>query len=257
MLSRLQSCIRDTTSALDKLRAREAVHHALYELEQNVSWYMRRAAAGPGVNPEVVKQVLDVRVRLMAPFTPFMSETIWSMMRRKGFVSTAPWPQPDRSKIDERAEEVEDLIRTTVEDVAAILKTTGMSAKKLYLYTAADWKWQLYLKTLEISSKGPVRVPEMMKAASGDPVLKQKMKEISKLAPKLTKDMQSTAPDMQEKRRRLGKINEREALEDAVGFLGKEFKCNVAVFDESDDKKYDPKGRAEMAQPFRPAIYVE
>jgi len=204
-----------------------------------------------------VKQVLDVRVRLMAPFTPFISETIWSMMRKKGFVSTAPWPQPDKSMMDERAEEVEDLIRTTAEDVASILKTIGMSAKKLYLYTAAEWKWQLYLKALEISSKGPVGVPELMKAASGDPALKQKMKEISKLAPKLTKDMQSTAPDMQEKRRRLGKINERDALGDAAGFIGKEFKCDVVVLDESDDKRYDPKGRAQMAQPFRPAIYVE
>jgi leucyl-tRNA synthetase len=45
MLSRLQSCIRDTTAAMDRLRAREAVHHAMYELEQDLSWYMRRSTA--------------------------------------------------------------------------------------------------------------------------------------------------------------------------------------------------------------------
>lgn len=257
MLSRLQSCIRDTTAAMDKLRAREAVHHALYELEQDLSWYLRRAAARSGVNPEVVKRVLDVRVRVMAPFTPFMSETIWSMMKKKGFVSTAEWPQPDATMMDERAEEVENLVRTTVEDVASILKTTGMSAKKLYLYTAAEWKWQLYLKALEIASKGPVAIPELMKATSADPALKARLKEISKLAPRLTKDVQSTAQDMQEKRRRLGRINERKALEDAAGFLGKEFKCDVAVFDELEDRRYDPKARAQIAQPFRPAIYME
>jgi hypothetical protein len=83
------------------------------------------------------------------------------------------------------------------------------------------------------------------------------MKEISKLAPRLAKDLQATAPDMQEKRRRLGKINEREALEDAMRFLSKEFKCTVTVHDETDEKSYDPKGRARAAQPFRPAIYVE
>jgi leucyl-tRNA synthetase len=242
---------------MDRLRAREAVHHALYELEQDLSWYLRRAAARSGVNPEVVKQVLDVRVRLMAPFTPFMSETIWSMMKKKGFVSTAGWPQPDKIKMDERAEEVENLIRTTVEDVASILKTTGMTARKLYLYMAAEWKWRLYLKALEIASKGSMGVPDLMKTASADPALKQKIKEISRLAPRLAKDMQSTAPNMQEKRRRLGMIDEREALEDAAGFLGREFKCDVLVFNELDDKKHDPKTRAEMAWPFRPAIYVE
>jgi len=257
MLSRLQSCIQDTTAAMEKLRVREAVHHALYELEQDLAWYVRRATARSGVNPDVVSRVLDVRVRLMAPFTPFISEAIWSMMGKKGFVSKADWPQPDTMLIDERADEVESLVRTTVEDVASILKTTGMSVKKLFLYNAADWKWQLYLKALEIGSKGSVGVPELMKAASADPTLRERTKEISKLAPRLAKDLQATAPDMQEKRRRLGKINEREALEDAAGFLSKEFKCTVTVDDETDEKKYDPKGRAQAAQPFRPAIYVE
>jgi leucyl-tRNA synthetase len=257
MLSRLQSCIRDTTAAMDKLRAREAVHHAMYELEQDLSWYVRRATARSGVNPEVVSRVLDVRVRLMAPFTPFISEATWSLMGKKGFVSRAEWPQPDTTLMDERTEEVESLVRTTVEDVASILKTTGMSVKKLYLYNAADWKWQLYLKALEMTSKGSVGVPELMKAASADPALKVRMKEVSKLAPKLAKDLQATAPDMQEKRNRLGKINEREALGDAIGFLRKEFKCTVTLHDETDEKKYDPKGRAQAAQPFRPAIYVE
>jgi leucyl-tRNA synthetase len=178
-------------------------------------------------------------------------------MGKKGFVSRADWPQPDTTLMDERAEEVESLVRTTVEDVANILKTTGMSAKKLYLYTAADWKWHLYLKALEMASKGPVGVPELMKAASADPVLKERMRDVSKLASRLTKELQATAPDMQDKRRRLGTFNEREALEDAIGFLSREFKCIVTVHDETDGTKYDPKGRAQAAQPFRPAIYVE
>jgi leucyl-tRNA synthetase len=161
------------------------------------------------------------------------------------------------SLVHERSEEIESLIRTTVDDVASILKTTGMSPKKLYLYTATGWKWQVYLKTLELTSRGPLGVPELMKASSADPALKGRMKEISKLAPRLAKDVQATAPDMQEKRRRLGTIDERESLESAAVFLSKEFKCDVVVSDESDEKRYDPKGRAQMAQPYRPAIYVE
>jgi leucyl-tRNA synthetase len=108
-----------------------------------------------------------------------------------------------------------------------------------------------------MASIGSVGVPELMKTASADPALRERMKEIAKLAPRLAKDLQATAPDMQGKRRTLGKINEREALGDAVGFLSKEFKCTVIVHDETEEKKYDPKGRAQTAQPFRPAIYVE
>jgi len=257
MLSRLQSCIRDTTAAMEKLRVREAVHHTLYELEQDLSWYARRASARSGVNPDLVRQVLDVRVRLMAPFTPFMSETIWRLMDKPSFVSSAEWPSPDAAVMDERAEELESLLRATVEDIARILKTTGMSPKKLCLYTAAEWKWLLYAKALEMAGKGPVGVGELMKSVSSDPALKERIREISKLAPKLANDMQSTAPEMLEKKRRLGRINEQEALRDAVAFLAKEFRCDVAVFDESDDSRHDPKGRAQTAQPFRPAIYLE
>jgi len=257
MISRLQGCIRNATAAMDRLRAREAVHHALYELEQDLSWYMRRTSARSGPGFEVIKQVLDVRVRLMAPFAPFVSEAIWSMMGRQSFVSTADWPQPDLSLIDEKAEEIEALVRMTVEDVADILKTTGMTVKKLHLYTAADWKWSIYLKALEMAAKGPLAVPQLMKAASSDSALKQNMKEIAKVAPRLAKDLQSTPPDMQERRSKLGKLNEREALEDAAVFLAKEFKCQVKVFSESDEKRYDPKGKAHTAQPFRPAIYME
>jgi len=257
MVSRLQSCIQQTTAAMEKLRVREAIHHALYELEQDLSWYMRRASARSGLNSDLIRQVLDVRVRLMAPFTPFVAETIWSMMGRQGFVSVADWPEPDMRLIDERAEEIESLVRTTVDDVADILKTTGMSAKTLHLYSAAEWKWSLYQKALEATAKGPLGVPELVKTASSDPALKQKMKEVSKIAPRLAKELQSTPPDVQERRRKLGEVNEREALEDAAAFLAKEFRCQVAIFDESDDKRYDPKGRAHMAQPFRPAIYLE
>jgi len=257
MMSRLQNCIRNATLAMEKLRVREAVHHALFELDQDISWYTRRAVARSGVNAELMKNVLDARVRLMAPITPFMSETVWSMMGKQGFVSTASWPEPDMTMIDEGAEEIERLVQTTFEDIADILKLTGMSPSKLYLYTAAEWKWLLYLKALEIASKGSLTVPDLMKAASADLILKERMKEISKLAPKLVKDIQSSPPDMLEKRRGLGRINERDAFEDAVAFFGKEFRCTVTVFDESDDKKYDPKGRAHLAQPFRPAIYAE
>jgi leucyl-tRNA synthetase len=257
VLSRLQCCIRDTTAAMDKLRVREAVHHALYEIEQDLSWYVRRANSRSGVNPDIIMGVLDARVRLMAPFTPFISEATWSMMGKQGFISNADWPQPNPDFIDEKSEEIENLVHTTFEDVANILKTTGLAVKKLYLYTAAEWKWSIYLKALEIASKGSAGVPELMKIASADPTLKERMKEISKLAPRLAKDLQATAPDMQEKRRKLGRINERTALADAAGFFSREFKCQVTIYEETDEPKHDPKMRSHAAQPLRPAIYME
>ncbi|MEE8132075.1 MAG: leucine--tRNA ligase, partial [Nitrososphaerales archaeon] len=41
ILSRLQHVIEDTTTAMDKLRVREASHNILYTMDQDVQWYLK------------------------------------------------------------------------------------------------------------------------------------------------------------------------------------------------------------------------
>ncbi|MEM4298224.1 MAG: leucine--tRNA ligase, partial [Nitrososphaerota archaeon] len=66
LLSRLQRHIIAVTEAMERLRVREALQHIVYLLDQDVQWYMRRSM--DGANVEVLRRVLDVRVRLLAPF---------------------------------------------------------------------------------------------------------------------------------------------------------------------------------------------
>ena len=59
------------------------------------------------------------------------------------------------------------------------------------------------------------------------------------------------------RRLEMGIVNEVILLENAVGFLQREFGCNVLVFEESDPWIEDPAQRAKRAKPYKPAIYVE
>ena len=52
-------------------------------------------------------------------------------------------------------------------------------------------------------------------------------------------------------------VDEFEALKSAADFFGKDFNAVIEVYRESDPSRYDPKGRAQLAQPYRPAIYIE
>jgi hypothetical protein len=58
-------------------------------------------------------------------------------------------------------------------------------------------------------------------------------------------------------RLRDGVVVERLILADAAGFYHREFKCPVEIWTEGDAEINDPKGRARMSEPYRPAIYLE
>ena len=62
------------------------------------------------------------------------------------------------------------------------------------------------------------------------------------------------------KKARIAKIemtNEKEIIEDALGFLKERFNAEVTVHGEEDKARYDPKQRATLATPGQPAIYIE
>jgi leucyl-tRNA synthetase len=56
---------------------------------------------------------------------------------------------------------------------------------------------------------------------------------------------------------KVGMLNEKGAIVEARGFFARELNAEVSVYDEEDPDLYDPKGRAKMAKPYRPAIYIE
>ena len=99
MLSRLQQHITTITTAMEKARLREATHTALFILDQDTQWYLRRTRRATadrcGVTAAILKQVLETRVKLLAPFTPHLCEEVWHKMGNPGFISVAPWPSHD------------------------------------------------------------------------------------------------------------------------------------------------------------------
>jgi leucyl-tRNA synthetase len=60
------------------------------------------------------------------------------------------------------------------------------------------------------------------------------------------------------RRLKLDGIDEIFAIKDAASLLSKEFGgAEIVVYSEDDASKYDPKGKAKMARPFKPAAYME
>jgi len=257
LLSRVQSTITLATEAMEKLRVREALHHIVYILDQDISWYLKRTASQENVKNSVLNYVMQARVRMLAPFTPYLCEEIWELFRNTDFVARAPWPKVDKAWTDATAEEAENLVKNVLDDVQSILKVTKMTPRKAILYTGAKWKWQAYLTAIDLAEKGELSVGALIKTLLKDETLKKKAKDVSGFAQTLVEEVSIMAADMKTRRKILGPLDEKPVLLDAKKFSESELGCIVEIYSEDDPMIYDPKNRASRAKPYRPAIFIE
>jgi leucyl-tRNA synthetase len=261
MRSRLQEHIRTATEAMNKLAVRKAIHSSLYALDQDFQWYQRRIVnekkQRKSATVYMFHEVLDAQIRMLAPIIPHICEELWEMMGGKGFVSLADWPKLDETKTDIKAEENEKLIMSTMEDTLNIIKATGMTAKKICYYTAASWKWKTYIKVLENAFSTKIMQSDLMKDLMKDPDLKAKGGQVAKFVGQVIEEVNKMSDDRKKRLMQVKVFNETQALKEAETFLKEELKSEIFVYNEEDTERYDPKNKAQLTKPYRPAIYIE
>jgi hypothetical protein len=122
---------------------------------------------------------------------------------------------------------------------------------------AAPWKRKVFLKALEKSKHGEVKLNELMKDVAAEEDLRKKTKEAAKFASKIVKDVSRIPEKRRENMLAIQAFDEKEAIEDAKDFLMERFNAEIMVYNEEDEERYDPRGKAETSTPYRPAIYIE
>ncbi|MDR0372824.1 MAG: leucine--tRNA ligase [Nitrososphaerota archaeon] len=254
LASRMQQRIKDVTFALDELKTRTALQTALFETWNDLKWYIQRKGS---TEAKALGEVVKDWLKLLAPFAPFLCEELWSQTDEAGFISTAKWPIYDTGKVDVIALEQEALVTDVMADTNNILKAMKISPNRIVYYTAAHWKWQVYLKIVEKTLTGEVKINELMREFAADAELKPYMKDIAPLVPRIIKSLTKISGDRKANMAKIGVIDEKTILTDALAFLKDRFNAETAVYSESEAQRFDPKHRATMAMPYQPAIYVE
>ncbi len=254
LVSTLQNRIRIVTENLENMKTRTAVENAFYETWNDFRWYTRRKG---NTNSRALKEALSIWTRLLAPFAPHICEEVWNKMDKTGFVSISPWPEYTESKVSVEAEESENLIKNVLDDTQNILNATKIKPKKIYYYTTADWTWKVYTKALKASASKNVLMAELMKELMTDKELKSKAKQVANVVPQLLEEINRMPSNKKQRQLRVGKIDEEKALAEATSFFEREFNAKIQIYNEDDAQRYDPKKRAELARPYRPAIFIE
>lgn len=257
MLSRLQERVRAATKALEAFETRKAVQNVFFSLMQDLRWYMKRAREEDS-RSYVLRRVLDVWVRLLAPFAPHACEELWHRMGREGFVSAAGWPTVQESLIDRAAEFAEDYLRRTVGDISEVLSVIRVEKpSQICLYVAQDWKWRAYCMALERVRSGKVELGEIIRTVARELGPRLQSADLAKYMQRVVKDFRIMSEE-QLAALATAEIDELQVLVDAAEFIRKQFGVEIVqIFKADDQARYDPKDRAKLAVPLRPAIYVE
>jgi len=265
LLSRLQRSIADTTVSMDKLRVREAAHNILYSLDHDLQWFEKRAKAKNRESSSVQYTLftfLNTRIRMLAPFAPFLSEEVWEKIDNSSTsIILASWPTADEDKIDIIAEESEQLIMNLIFDLQKIVKVTRIDPKKIIFYVAARWKFKVYNKILSsVFLESKSNFGDIMKQLIKDPET-TKAKNDPNLVRKMIEDILSDPIETRKRRLLLENFDERLPIEDARKLLSLESgteHAEILVYleDDTDQSKHDPKSKGKFARPFKPAIYL-
>jgi leucyl-tRNA synthetase len=110
---------------------------------------------------------------------------------------------------------------------------------------------------LERVRAGKVEIGELIKAVMKEPELKPHAADLAKFLARAVREIRGMADE------RLAilaatEIDELQVLHEAAEFIRRQFGATtVEVFKADDPKRYDPKDRARLALPMKPAIFVE
>ena len=83
------------------------------------------------VAQNLLVEIMDVTLRLLHPFMPFITEEIWQKFPGTGeSIVIAPWPRMDGSRIDMGAESQMDVVQRVTSSIRAIKSVLGIALTK-------------------------------------------------------------------------------------------------------------------------------
>jgi leucyl-tRNA synthetase len=251
LLSRLQRTVRDVTEAMEQSETRSASQAAFYNFEEDLRWYRRRTDLDrPGAR-WTLREVLETRLRLLAPFVPFMTNELHERLTGTP-AEDAPWPTVDDGLLSAAVEVEEEQIERLVDDVKGIRKSLQNADERvpeadpdvIRVTVAADWKRDVFGTVAEVGADQGAVMGEVMQ----DPDLRERGDEVNDLVQELVEFARGREDRLDE----LAEIDEVATYERAADFLAREFDADVVVEVEGEDA-----GRTKQAIPLRPAIDLE
>ena len=139
ILSRLNKTIESSTKFLEKYNSQKASEEIENFVNDLSLWYVRRSRdrIGPSAENEKDKRdcyetlytVLVSLAKLLAPFTPFLAEEIFTNLTGEKSVHLSDWPEADKALINKELEKEMEEARVLVEVSHALRKNANIKVR--------------------------------------------------------------------------------------------------------------------------------
>lgn len=254
LLSRLSRHVTSVAASVEEMMLRRAASEAVFDMRNDLRWYLRRVEEPNG---EVLERFLKDWVRMLAPFVPHVAEELWHRMGNESYVLSAGWPEA--GEVDSRAEHAEEYLRSLIDDARGVMAILPFKPSKLHVYVCSAWKRDATKFMLESGAERGdysklMRAAIERAAGEGKGVRKEAAAKFLGAFVRRLGEMPTWAKELV---RSEPAFDELDFLEESRSFLERELGLEVHVYSEESAERYDPKGRAQGAEPPRPAIYLE
>lgn len=133
IVSRLNSLIKETTEDLNKFRfglAGEKLYN--FTWHELADWYVEIAKVQNNQNTyNLLIKVYQDLLKLLHPFTPFVTEKIWEYFGNHNLLIIESWPQADEEKINPQVEQDFELIQKLITAMRAWRKDSHFGNKEI------------------------------------------------------------------------------------------------------------------------------
>jgi len=241
--SRINTRIESIMKRLDSLDIRGAASEIFYGIPDDIEHYLKEG----GNNKEIARYVLERWIKLMAPITPHIAEELWFLLGNKKFVSLESYPKVESKSISRDIEIGEEIIIRLVDDIQEIIKVTGITPRKVYVYIADEWKYEA-LKALYNSN---FNIGKVIKEFIG-------RVQDKKVVPKVVQDLRKLSFDVPENLVKgvVEGFREEKVFKEEAKRIEEKIGAEIIILSERESRE-DHKQKAIKALPLKPAIVIE
>ncbi|MGQ4875299.1 MAG: leucine--tRNA ligase [Promethearchaeia archaeon] len=240
ILYNMHKTLKIVTEKLQQIAIRDAVNQII-QFTGELNRYTQ-----DGVKKDIFNECREKLTLMLHPIAPHITEEVWEILGKKGFLSLAKWPSYNEKMLTAENDFKWNLMNNTLESInhiKSIIKKDNF--EKIVIIVADQWKFDLnkiLIPLVESNKNQGAVIKEIMKNSE----FKKYGKFISQIVGKALKNIGKFP------RITLSAEDEFAFYSDIKPIIEKKYACEVNIQLEKDSKEQ----KANQAYPGRPAIVV-
>jgi len=239
ILYNLHETIKAVSESYEEVALRDAINHIIQFTSE------LRKYKEVGGKKDIYNECVEKLLLLFHPIAPHITEELWELIGKSGFVSLALWPSYDAAILTRENEFKWKLMNNVIEDIRSIIKATKTDKlNEITIIVADGWKFKFYtdlLSLIQNSTNQGVITKELMKNEEYKIHSKFVVQTIKKVLKNIGKYKES-----------LSTIEEFQFFKEITSIVEKRYDCKVTVLLEKDSRE----AKAIQALPGKPALII-